>query len=95
MNILTMPAYKKYEILKKYLNKILTPKEREVLELRFYAGYSLKDCATYFKFSKQRASQIEIKALDKLKDSEYPEMKKLLKNFIEIDPDLFRTEDKM
>lgn len=95
MNISTMPAYKKYEILKKYLNKTLTPKEREILELRFYAGYSLKDCATYFKLSKQRVSQIEIKALDKLRYSEYPEMKKLLKNFIEIAPDLFRAEGRV
>lgn len=49
------------------LLKAVSPREHEVLELRFMGGYTLGECAKRFGITKERIRQLEAKALHRLR----------------------------
>lgn len=50
------------------LLKILTDREKNTLVLQFVYGYSLTECAEFFNTSRQNTSQIQKRALNKLRN---------------------------
>jgi len=68
----------------KEILSLLTPREEEIVRLRFGIGYeatyTLEEIGTKFNLSRERIRQLESEALKKLANSEYREV---LKGFLE------------
>ena len=52
---------------KNLINKILTEREQQILQMRFRDGFTLEECANNLNLTRQRVQQVENKALARLK----------------------------